>query len=607
ASKDSYERFYSQLKKAIKQAPEKVFTSGTQIKAWLKGNAPKLGIKTDEIYWSGIYEWLDIQKEKVSKADVVNFLNDNGVQVETVVLGKSIPYEKEYEAARQAVFKAVKDNVSDKERIKLIRERDGFESKLDKYMEDNPDEDYESEKYTGKHNTKGLTLPGGKDYQELVLTIPTTDKFNENDETHFGDTGEGKQIAWIRHNTRQDSQGNNTLFIEEVQSQRGSDGRKSGFKAKLTAKDVNIENIPSYVVKTGAWKSKYVGLVPSEISSIFFETKEKAQSFADSLNNNATSRSKSHVLPDKVIAYSASFGHISLKRLSKEQAINDVLSMYADYGLAPAAPFVTDSNNKATDAYITLMLKQAISHAIDNGHRSVSWTTGDQQADRYDLSKMIKQVTTERRSDNTVKLIAYDHNDSKVLNETLSSQDKIADYVGKEVAERLIEEMDSSNGKADIRDSNLKIGGDWTKTMYGDERGHNANGEPSLVMQAARQIAKKMGGRVGSVELNTGTQPALLITDKMKDKIQREGMPLFSKAPKFSRSSDAASKGAEKLANGEITKAEYGKYNPADDILFSKFDPSRRKLLIGASTATAAAVTVAVTPQIMVGDIKTGK
>lgn len=45
------------------------------------------GIKPEELEWTGVIEWLDNQEDKVSKEEVMNYLKENGVQVEQVVQG----------------------------------------------------------------------------------------------------------------------------------------------------------------------------------------------------------------------------------------------------------------------------------------------------------------------------------------------------------------------------------------------------------------------------------------------------------------------------------------------------------------------------------------
>ena len=80
--------YFSPLEKAFESAPDKVFGQAAQVKLWLAGNKSKLGLKDDEIFWTGINDWLDMQgKQKVSKADVLGYLAGSGVQVEEVMKG----------------------------------------------------------------------------------------------------------------------------------------------------------------------------------------------------------------------------------------------------------------------------------------------------------------------------------------------------------------------------------------------------------------------------------------------------------------------------------------------------------------------------------------
>jgi len=351
-------RFYSALRKGIMGAPDKAFTGNAQqTKLWLAGNMSKMGIKADEVYWTGLNDYLDSAgKGKVSKQDVLDYLNDNAVRVEDVVL----------------------------------------------------DDD-------AKYADSNYTIPGGTNYKELVVTIPTVEKFDESDTTHFGDAGKGKQIAWMRFDTRGDG-----LLINEIQSLRLQAGRKDGFGKGV-----------------------------------------------------------------------------------------------------PPAPFVTNAQNKPSDAYISLLLKKAISQAIDDGKTSVAWSTGAQQADLYDLSKSISKV--EYRGGDYQELMYVDNNDDTHVIPNVP-EDKIADYIGKDAAKKLLESKPNENtGLRELSGSDLKIDSPWTHAMYGNENGLNAEGKPALITQAAREIVKKMGGEVDSVN----GRPAIIITPEMKAKILGEGMPLF--------------------------------------------------------------------------------
>ena len=53
----------------------------------------------------------------------------------------------------------------------------------------------------------------------------------------------------------------------------------------------------------------------------------------------------------------------------------------------PSAPFITDTN-----AYVKLGLKVALKEAVKQGADKIAWTTGEQQNERYDLSKSVKSI-----------------------------------------------------------------------------------------------------------------------------------------------------------------------------------------------------------------------
>jgi len=455
-------RFYSSLKRAIGSAPAKVFGNANQVKLWLAGNSAKFDVKKDEIYWSGINDWLDMQ-DKVTRGDVEAFLAANGVRVEDVVLGRKFGDLSKEEMNRfdYLLAKSEEDRTVDEENeLRILSE---------KHWD------------TSKYNMEKLTLLGGKDYKELVVTIPTVEKYNEDDSYHFGDVGKGKQIAWLRLNTRTDGQGRRVLFLEEVQSQRGADGRKNGFVSPMTDAEI---------------KQRGDGVHP--------------------------------------------------------------------------APFITDANNKATNAYISLLMKKAISEAIDNGQGVVAWTTGGQQADRYNLSKHFDSVMYKESNG---RLMAF-NGSSTVIKKNGVRPDELAGYLGNEIADKLLNSPLNQEGAHHIEGDDLKTQPAWTQAMYGDGNGMNVQGKPSLVMQAAMEIARRMGGMVGSVDIGHGMQPALIITPKMRQKVLDEGMPLFAKSANINQ--HLAPNGEPSNLNAE---SDTGAFSAEDnDIRYSKLSDSMANL-----------------------------
>lgn len=549
------ERFYSALRKGFRDAPNKIFGNAQQIKLWLAGNSAKIDVKKDEIYWSGINDWLDMQTDKISKEDVLNYLDDYGVHVEDVMLGFTDQYSEKIQEWIKTNDALVHYDPADDMYYITINDQhtgDEYHTKADaeRMLWQEASEDISQYEEPVKHNTDQLTLPNGKDYRELVVTIPTTEKFNESDVIHFGDTGEGRQIAWLRMNTRQDNKGGNTLFLEEVQSQRSQIGRDKGFFKPLS----KLEKIKA--------------------QEKLDELKEKNKELHARLKDLAKNEND------------AEFEAVTKERRSilSEMDVLDT-DLYGPYeDKAPAAPFVTDSNNKATNAYISLLLKKAISHAIDNNQNSISWTTGEQQSDRYDLSNYVDHIVYNKHHNGDWNVFTGENNKlidrvgGKPLNES-----EIESYLGKDIARKIIAgegtttEINSAHGKENwtkISNLELKVGGEWAKTMYGDKNGLNAQGKPSLIMQAAMEIARKMSGEIGTLSLDIGKQPALIITPAMKDKILAEGMPLFNKAP---RTKKPKPEGANAVT-GDLSRVNKDVQDAVEEFISNRTKPEQERI-----------------------------
>lgn len=362
-------RFYSALRKAFLLAPEKVFTTGGAVKDWINGNAGKFEVKKDEIYWSGLNEWLDIQ-DKVSRDDVIRFLDANGVEVDTIELNGTPVYPKDS-------YMDDSGDVMQSEEWRITNDGEELsDDELEELLSDMTDVsgDYiEGEGGNAINSDEWLKQRGGDNYRELIITTPQAEAYNESDRMHYGEVSDGKAVVWSRITNRETNSGEKTLFIEEIQSQRADDYRAKYKGNPLIANDYRDE--------------KY-------------------------LDNN-----------EKI----------------------------------PEAPFISSSSKAPSTAYIKLVLKKIVSSAIDNNQSIVAWATAEQ--------------------------------------------------------------MPSSE--------NVEL---WSGAMYGNEQGLNQQGKPSLITQFAGEIARKFGGKIGTVNLSIGTQPALIITPEMRQKVLNEGMPLFSKA-----------------------------------------------------------------------------
>jgi hypothetical protein len=568
------EWYRSQLSEAVGGLPAKVRT-GKEAALWLQSNASKLGVKKDELQWSGVLDWLATQRS-VTGAQIQDWLASNGVRVRDVMLGEeSAEYkrldaelqEQEVEVARlrKAAFGAQWKNSSSSylamERINrtgVVETNDPFSpEQLDAMLAygralNRKNELFEQRKAAIGEQVKysEQSLPGGKPgtYRELLLVLPRRTP-EENTFSVYGafphdgfKTREDAQgyidrissvpelasdlekyplriekmqtdksrkqefrgshypqpniLAHVRFDERTDAGGKRVLFIEEVQSDWAQKGRKDGFAGR-TARYTITDN-------TGG-----------PLRPTYFGSRADAEQYG------------------------------------RDAGLEDfsVVETDVQLGAVPSAPFVTD-----TQAWTALALKRAIAYAVDNGFDRVAWTTGEQQVERYDLSKQVDE------------LVAYDDNTlvarkdgANVIERTFADEKELADLIGKDAAAKLLAMKPDMNNQRVMRGQALRVGGEGMVAFYDG---------------IVKQVARKLGATLLQVQLTTdgheagegvwrdagnpnawhvdgddtvyrtekaaeaalkkragAPQPGFDITDEMRQQA-RIGMPLFSTARK---------------------------------------------------------------------------
>ena len=268
-------------------------------------------------------------------------------------------------------------------------------------------------------------------------------------------------VAHVRFNTRTDVDGKKVLFLEELQSDWAQIGKKKGFR--------------------------------QEGQGLSSEEMTRWERLLDKGRRNITG--------DDLVEFEL----LSAKK--------DAVS-----GSVPAAPFVTD-----TQAWTALVLKRMLRYAVDNDISIVSWTTGEMQASRYDLSRYVSEVHYDPKSQ---RLQAYAKDGYSPIISEIVAPDKLADYIGKDAAEKLLAKK-TTNIPTDkgvvptqvLKNLELKVGGEGMAAYY-----------DAIVPQVAKKIIKSIGGELGKshIEEMANTQ-AIHITQKMRDNIL-SGLALFQPA-----------------------------------------------------------------------------
>ena len=211
------------------------------------------------------------------------------------------------------------------------------------------------------------------------------------------------------------------------------------------------------------------------------------------------------------------------------------------YGHVPDAPFKT--------SWPELAMKRMLRYAVDHGYDRLSWDTGETSADRYDLSKKIRELYHWKDSDGLIGLSAYDHDDRAVLDQHYVKPEELEGVVGKEMAQKILDgEGSSDHDQAPevkvFRGLDLKVGGEGMRGFYDD-----------ILPKAVNKLVKKFGAKVENSTLaaehvgengnatgweSTGQREGTIreetpvhsvaITDELAHAAAYEGFPLFQDA-----------------------------------------------------------------------------
>lgn len=482
-------KFYSTLENTIQGSKVQKATP-EQWTSYLK-NQP--GVKPEELEFS-----LQGLGDKVlTKEQLAQHVADNGIKFNEVVKGK-LDWDK--------LSSTDKDQMAIK-----------YNDKTGKIPNDTELKNwYES---NAKNDTKysSYQLPGGENYRELLMTVPSihpkqksfdlirdefakkygeewsfdklapedkklykdaqSEYFNPNTSNQYKSShwDEPNVLAHIRMNDREVPGVGKTLHVEEIQSDWHQAGRKSGYR----------EGAKDKIPFDDWWKQTHI----NDFENLTPAMQERARQ--------------------------------QYEREGQNVANNDAK--------VPNAPF-----KKTWDE---LALKRVLSEAATKGYDAVSWTPGEAQAARYDLSKHYDNITATKRQDGSYNISGTQkgHKTSNALADRVA-EDKLADTVGKELAEKIIKDnKEGLKGAIEYSGVDLKVGGEGMKAFY-----------DTMLPAKANALIKKMGGKVEYHDLPMSYDPKkppksldeitdvnqkipiIKITPQMRETIANKGFPLYS-------------------------------------------------------------------------------
>jgi len=451
------------------------------------------GVNFEEMEFTKIKDFLKT-KDKFSKGELLDYIEQNKVKVEPIV--KGVERHRVAEGVNPGEYYVVD------EKGNPVSPVQSSEANARYYMRNAfPHEE-------PKYST--WQLPGGENYQETLLTLP-------------GGTPESKELFNIEQEIEeiyQSPMGSESLTkrLKELQNQRADILDKQG---KVSVQEILYKSPhweePNPLVhhrtnqRTDAQGNK--GTFVEEIQSDWHrEGKSKGYKGIEEIDYE---REKLSAIP---------FG----QRTDDQQSRLDELikKTASESQKVPNAPF--------KNTWHELALKDIIRQAVERGDKFVSWISGQQTADRYDLSKYIDYIEYAYSPINKYgNLKALDKSSNIVINRTVPLIE-LPGVIGKDAAERINKTIEINKDKKapviTLEGADLKVGGEWAKKFY-DE----------ILPQTANKYIKKWGGKVEEIdvgvavedeagtEYGTTTQKGFYITPQMRKEVLEVGQPLFGR------------------------------------------------------------------------------
>ena len=537
--------FVSQLMRSIEGAPVRTGSMpADQWIAWIQSSAPRLGIKKDEIEWSGVLDFLALHgHERVTQGELAAYIKKNGVRVAETTMGGPKRYESlEPEYAEHSDSWLVLDEegvvVADE-----LETRDDAKEWIENYQADFP----AGPKY-GEY-----VVPGGQNYREVLITLPAKSDtpFYEALSAKYGKSGKAlwnaatpaereivdreaasmkvagqtgyKSGHWSQRNIlvhlrvddRVDAEGNKVLMVHEIQSDWGQDGKKKGIQSayRQRAPEVTAKVMTGHeFVAERSMSAAAADFWLQGRNDILHDLGKPPVSMEDSFTIIYEDGIPKIVKDGAQDAEAVASTH--RRRYDAMLASGRQNHEAAQVEKVPNAPFIAD-----TKAWVALAIKRAIMMAVEGDYDKVSFITGKQAAGIYDLSKQVEIISVHANLDGTYDVGVEMGETDKFFRSQTPAQ--VEATIGKALAEKGIKAADDwleadkaygaalkidgiseekldalrsarSNIRRDFSGDDLKLGGEGMITFY-----------DQIIPQVARDVLKKLGGE-GFMGVNFG-------------------------------------------------------------------------------------------------------
>ncbi len=480
--------FYSPIEKKLLDEKAENLSANK----WLE----RLG-KGDEMVWTGLKDFLESKKpnEQVKKSELQAFMKDNRIVVAEVVKGGDEIINEESKYAKDAVLRKAINEAGNRRAFEILLDNtetlyNHVQKKYpDTSMEEIADDVFGRETEPTKFSQHQLN--GDKsNYKEVLVTMPKKDPVIEprkasdysikvDNESSF--TGQ-RDVIILKNGVESGRRYGTRLTDKEIIDEHIS---------KRDAEDIKVKK------KEGSFKSTHFD-EPNILVHLRMNTRTDAEGnkvlFLEEVqsDHNQEARKKG-VRNEKEMKRISELADLFLKDRTKNQEGTperieyEKLTARNNTQGVPDAPFIKDTN-----ATTKLGLKVALKEAVAQGADKIAWTTGEQQNERYDLSKQVDEIRAKKNDDGTYKINAAKDGNNVFTQQNVATNN-LPDYVGKELAQKIIDDNSNHGRFTSYTGVDLQVGGKGMKGFYGSPSENN--------LGIVGKVAKSMWGDVKTVEI----------------------------------------------------------------------------------------------------------
>ena len=495
--------FISNARRAVENIAQEKATPAQ----WLRMIQKNGGLKVAEDRWMGLSDWLRGSTQlTLTRNQVLEYIAENEIKVEEVQYeAPGNHFESTKLDQMNEEFFILMDEAEERLRVGELSSgmatgsiyiddyaRWAFDQLTERYGEEfrqctdlakdyngwhlKPFEHYEGDgpttrasAYYGLNKTiydtrLSYVTDGLENNREIALTVPTIESWGAGDTLHFGDAGDGRAIAWVRFGeTTNDNE--RVLVVDEIQSKRHQEGRTHGY----ITKDIqnHLDRMDTRIQEAIFRRDEY----HAELRAKYGQERPKEFTIPQIRQLNAAL--------EKMITKDEREKYQFLdNRVKDRQTLREVYRQYhgLDSRSVPAAPFER--------TWQELAMKRILRFAAENGYDRVAWTTGLQQAERYNLGNVVQNIKVSpyqagsskeengfdvdiayNSAGNTQYLTLFVTKDGVVsANDHPELHNKhLSEVVGKALAEKI---LSVSEPDTDISGEDLRIGIEGMQAFY---------------------------------------------------------------------------------------------------------------------------------------------